>query len=105
MPSQTGLVSKRPHRPDGRRYFMLVDSSSATPVPSAVPRSGFTGLSSVTIAGRRLTPTPVFDTYWRFAAERQAVYVARCEGRPVPWTQDPILCAHRFTNCYRAADR
>jgi hypothetical protein len=59
----------------------------------------------VKVAGRQLLPTPVFDTYWRFAAERQAVYVARCQGAPGPWTQDPILRAHRFTNCYRAADR
>ena len=28
-----------------------------------------------------------------------------CEGQPAPWTSDPILRRHRFTNCYRAADR
>jgi hypothetical protein len=55
--------------------------------------------------GRQLEPTPVFDTYWRFAAARQAVYEARLQGRPAPWTGDPILRRHRFTNCYRAADR
>lgn len=22
-----------------------------------------------------------------------------------PWTRDPVLRAHRFTNCFRAADR
>lgn len=60
---------------------------------------------AVKIAGRTLTTTPVFDTYWRFAAERQAVYAARLQGRPGPWTHDPILNTHRFTNCYRAADR
>jgi hypothetical protein len=59
----------------------------------------------VTIAGRSLTLTPVFDTYWRFAAARQAVYEARLRGEPGPWTGDPIISAHRFTNCYRAADR
>jgi hypothetical protein len=57
------------------------------------------------IAGRRLRPTAVFDTYWRFAAERQRIYEARLAGAPAPWTADPILCRHRFTNCYRAADR
>lgn len=57
------------------------------------------------VAGRELRPTPVFDTYWRFAAARQAVYEARLEGRARPWTHDPILAGHRFTNCYRAADR
>lgn len=60
---------------------------------------------SIKVADRRLCPTPVFDTYWRFAAERQAIYTARCQGLPGPWTRDPILRAHRFTNCFRAADR
>jgi hypothetical protein len=59
----------------------------------------------VSVAGRVLRPTPVFDTYWRFAAARQQVYLARLAGGPPPWTCDPILAAHRFTNCYRAADR
>lgn len=59
----------------------------------------------VRVAGRILQPTPVFDTYWRFAAARQEVYEARLAGRPSPWTNDPILARHRFTNCYRAADR
>lgn len=50
-------------------------------------------------------PTPVFDTFWRFAAERQAVYFRRVEGRQAPWTDDSILREYRFTNAYRAADR
>ncbi|MDX5562832.1 putative DNA base hypermodification protein [Streptomyces sp. ID05-04B] len=61
--------------------------------------------SVVTIAGRDLLPTPVFDTYWRFAAARQAIYEARLQGQQGPWTTDPILSEHRFTNCFRAADR
>lgn len=59
----------------------------------------------VVISGRRLAPTVVFDTYWKFAARRQAVYQARLDGAVGPWTDDPILRNHRFTNCYRAADR
>jgi hypothetical protein len=50
-------------------------------------------------------PTPVFDTYWRFAAERQRIFHQRVRGEPAPWTDDPVLYAHRFTNAYRAADR
>ena len=57
------------------------------------------------VAGRLLTPSAVFDTYWRFAAARQAVYLARLRGEPGPWTWDAILAEHRFTNCYRASDR
>jgi alpha-glutamyl/putrescinyl thymine pyrophosphorylase clade 1 len=57
------------------------------------------------VAGRLLHPTPVFITYWRFAAKRHAIYIARVAGQPGPWTDDPVLLRHRFTNCYRAADR
>lgn len=70
------------------------DVSAAWPAPG-----------TVMIAGRRVRPTPVFDTYWRFAHARQQIYVARLQGRSAPWTADPILSRHRFTNCYRAADR
>lgn len=50
-------------------------------------------------------PTSVFDSYWKFAAERLAMYERRLEGAPAPWTDDPILRNFRFTNSYRAADR
>jgi hypothetical protein len=54
---------------------------------------------------RRPVTTPVFDTYWRFAAERQRIYHGRVRGEAGPWTKDAVLLAHRFTNAYRAADR
>lgn len=54
---------------------------------------------------RLLKATPVFDTYWRFAAKRQDLFMRRITGSPLPWTDDPILATHRFTNAYRAADR
>lgn len=50
-------------------------------------------------------PTQVYDTYWQFAAERQAVFFRRFEGAPRPWTSDPILTQYKFTNAYRASDR
>src|SRR6185436_16554836 len=56
-------------------------------------------------SGRRLQTTPVFDTYWRFAAERQKMFMRRVAGSTPPWTVDPIISAHRFTNTYRASDR
>lgn len=55
--------------------------------------------------GRRLRTTPVFDTYWRFAAKRQEMFMRRVAGDAPPWTEDPVLRAHRFTNAYRASDR
>src|SRR5690349_6953976 len=52
-----------------------------------------------------LKPTKVYDTYWRFAVERQEIFFRRIEGLPRPWTDDPILLASKFTNAYRASDR
>ncbi|MBI4764641.1 MAG: hypothetical protein HY787_08555 [Deltaproteobacteria bacterium] len=49
--------------------------------------------------------TEVFDTYWRFAAERQAVFFKRLQGDNMPWTSDRILMDYKFTNAYRASDR
>lgn len=55
--------------------------------------------------GRRVVVTPVFDTYWRFATQRQEIFMRRVRGEPEPWTDDPILLRYRFTNAYRASDR
>jgi hypothetical protein len=49
--------------------------------------------------------TEIYDLYWRFAAERQAILFRRLEGAPYPWTDDVILQTYRFTNAYRASDR
>ena len=57
---------------------------------------------------RGLSPTratAVYETYWKFAAERQEVFFRKLEGRPPPWTTDPAIARHKFTNAYRAADR
>ena len=43
-------------------------------------------------------PTVVYESYWRFAAERQEVFFRKLEGLPAPWTTDPILAKHKFTN-------
>jgi hypothetical protein len=52
-----------------------------------------------------LQPTEVFRSYWKFAAERHAIYLKRLKGEPSPWTTDSILQEHKFTNVFRAADR
>lgn len=46
-----------------------------------------------------------YDTYWRFAAERQNVYFRRLNNMAAPWSTDPIIAMHKFTNAYRASDR
>ena len=35
--------------------------------------------------------TEVFDTYWRFAAERQSIFFKRFKGEKAPWTNDQIF--------------
>jgi 5-hmdU DNA kinase-like protein len=54
---------------------------------------------------RSPTTTVVFDTYWRFAVERQEILFRRVRGETAPWTKDPIFATYKFTNAYRAADR
>ena len=73
-------------------------TESAASTPTTTPHA-------VRIKGRALAPTAVFDTYWRFAAERQTVYLARLRHSALPWTKDEVIAAHRFTNVFRAADR
>ena len=62
-------------------------------------------LREIRLGPRVLRATPVFDTYWRFAQARQHVFHRRVAGEAPPWTDDPIIGSHRFTNVYRASDR
>ncbi|MCY3766961.1 MAG: putative DNA base hypermodification protein [Gemmatimonadetes bacterium] len=68
------------------------------PLPGEAPSSVFTKLSPA-------VPTVVYDSFWRFAVERQEVFFRKIDGRPSPWTKDEILHRHKFTNAYRASDR
>lgn len=52
-----------------------------------------------------LIPTPVYDTYWKFATERQEVFYNRIANKIFPWTDDEILKTYKFTNAYRTSDR
>lgn len=47
----------------------------------------------------------IYDLYWYFAAERQAIFDRRVAGMAQPWTHDPILQTFKFCNVYRATDR
>ncbi len=75
------------------------------PAPAGVLTAQSAPATTIRVAGRRLVPTAVFPTYWRFAAARQELYEARQKRPHGPWTADPVLARHRFTNCYRACDR
>src|SRR5436309_12965426 len=57
------------------------------------------------VGGGVLRTGECFEVYWRFAAERQRIFHQRAAGAPPPWTADPVLSRHKFTNVYRAADR
>ena len=47
----------------------------------------------------------MFNEFWRFVTERQAVYHRRTVlKQPLPWTKDPILANYHFTNVYREQD-
>jgi len=64
--------------------------------------------SAPTIVSHHLAPalvTQVYDSYWRFAAERQQIFFRRMADAAQPWTIDPVLATYKFTNAYRASDR
>ena len=89
-----GMRPRAPRRPpDVRGLFEDDESADVPPRPLIL-----THLLPV-------RPTVVFDTYWKFAAERQRVFFERIAGNPPPWTDDPILTRFKFTNAYRASDR
>jgi len=70
-----------------------------------VRKSSENQLSHVDSSLNLAKQTIVFDTYWRFAAERQRVFFSRLAGNPAPFSNDPILNEYKFTNAYRASDR
>lgn len=53
----------------------------------------------------KLRKTPVYDVYWRFAAERQNIFFNRLLQKEAPWTMDPVMTIYKFTNTYRVLDR
>ena len=60
--------------------------------------------ASLRLGGSELEVSPVFNTYWRFAVERQRIFFNRLRQQ-FPLTPDPILSVFKFTNAYRASDR
>lgn len=62
---------------------------------------------SVLILTKRAKPklSIAYNTYWKFAAERQNIFFKRFNGESYPWTKDKILNQYKFTSVYRATDR
>lgn len=60
--------------------------------------------NTVIINGKQLETTPVFGAYWKFACERQTIFLEKLFGKKQQ-EHNPILTNYRFTNVYRASDR
>lgn len=52
-----------------------------------------------------IEPSIAYDTYWKFAYERQKVFLKRLRGVAGELTADEIIQRYKFTNPYRACDR
>lgn len=46
-----------------------------------------------------------FKYYFRFMEKRMDIFWKKYTNEKYPWTDDPILIKHKFTNVYRASDR
>ena len=79
---------------------MLIENNTSTSQPNRLD-----GMAAIHVVRTPPKPSVVYDTYWKFAAERQNVYFRRLGDTEGPWTDDPILSEFKFTNPYRAADR
>lgn len=87
-------------RPQGAPAPLVAAADVAEVLPSKRQ-----GLTILTGSSGTLTVSEVYDSYWRFAAERQAIFFRRLISSPAPWTSDAILAHFKFTNAYRASDR
>jgi len=54
---------------------------------------------------RGIKPSPLYNSFWKFATERQHIFQSRMKNEKYPWTDDIILLKYKFTNAYRASDR
>ncbi len=81
-----------------RTKFIIVTKKAKSKTVKKATLNTFSRLSPV-------KTTEVFDSYWRFAAERQSVFFKRIHGEKYPWTNDPIIGKYKFTNVYRSTDR
>lgn len=46
-----------------------------------------------------------FKYYFHFMEKRMNIFWSKYENKKYPWTNDPILRKHKFTNVYRACNR
>ena len=96
---------------NGRRFRQRAGPSAADPASRAAGAASLwetpmTERSGVTPVVRRFQPRPskLYPVFWRFAAERQRIYLRRVAVSP-PVDEGPSPAAYRFTNPFRASDR
>ena len=91
-------LEKKPRRREakGQRHLDYAPTADSC----VAPKQALMGFSKLSPA----KTTAVFDTYWKFAAERQRIFMARAQAEAYE-TADPILAEYKFTNVYRASDR
>jgi hypothetical protein len=103
-------LKRAANRPLGRPPKPRIDPATAT-LPINLPvasRAGNVSAMAAPIILRHLAPakvSEVYESYWRFAAERQDVFFRRWRGETRPWTHNAVLATYKFTNAYRASDR
>ena len=105
--SSKATATKRPRGRPRKSRPDTVNASLPMDLPVAV-RAPEPALAPTPIQLRHLAPakvSEVYESYWRFAAERQAVFFRRARGEMRPWTANPVLAIYKFTNAYRASDR
>ena len=91
---------------DGEETLIQVHSTEQGSVRTSIPATRLgKGVLHTFTRSKLPRQTEVFDTYWRFAAERQAIFFRKLQRSLSPWTEDPILSRYKFTNAYRASDR
>lgn len=94
--------------PSGRKRGRPAKIPAATPQTLEFDYPTASAPVAPVIVSSHLAPaktTAVYDSYWRFAAERQRVFYRRALGSPWPWTDNPVMAVYKFTNAYRASDR
>ncbi len=94
--------------PSGRKRGRPAKTPAAAPRTLEFDYPEVVAPAAPTIISSHLAPaktTAVYDSYWRFAAERQRVFYRRVLRAPWPWTENPVMAVYKFTNAYRASDR
>jgi len=57
------------------------------------------------VKSKKPIPSKAFNSYWKFATERQNVFFQSMDPTQNRFTTDEIIGIYKFTNAYRASDR